>query len=394
MYIHPMIKRSIKPIARKLFQRFPVLTITGPRQSGKTVLVQEVFSHLPYISLEDPDKRYFAQQDPRGFLNQMNNGGIIDEIQHVPEIVSYMQTIVDEKKKNALFVLTGSSQFELHHTISQSLAGRTAMLNLLPFTMDEAYAGITPPLEEILYTGFYPRIFDQQIEPLYYLKAYFENYIQRDVRSLLQIRNMRSFERFLRLCAGRTGQILNLSSLGNDCGLSHKTVSQWISVLEASFLIILLKPFHTNFNKRLIKAPKLYFLDAGLAAYLLGIESSRQILTHPLRGALFETMVVSEFHKYRFNEGKSSNYYYYRDNNGNEVDLLFDYGGKIFPIEIKSGATVCSEFFKGIEYFNRLAGKQAGQGMLIYGGNEWQERSSVTVSGYNNLNKLYQEMIS
>ncbi len=389
-----MIERSIQQIAQKLFQQFPVLTITGPRQSGKTVLVQEIFSDLSYVSLEDPDMRYFAQNDPRGFLNQISNSGIIDEIQHVPEIVSYIQTIVDDKKKNGLFVLTGSSQFELHNTISQSLAGRTAILNLLPFTMDEAYSRVIPSLEEILYTGFYPRIFDQQTEPSFFLKAYIETYIQRDVRSLLEIRNLRNFERFLRLCAGRTSQILNLSSLGNDCGVTHKTASQWISVLEASFLIILLKPFHTNFNKRIIKSPKLFFLDVGLAAYLLGIESSNQLLTHPLRGALFETMVISEFHKYRFNQGRQSNYYYFRDNAGNEVDLIFEYGGKIYPIEIKSGATIHSDFFSGIKYMNRLAGKQMAKGALIYGGNEWQERSSALVAGYNNLHKLYQHFVN
>jgi len=195
-----MIKRSIQQITEKLFKQFPVLTITGPRQSGKTVLVQEVFSHLPYFSLEDLDTRYFAQQDPRGFLNQMRDGGIIDEIQHVPEIVSYIQTIVDEKKKNGLFVITGSSQFELHHTISQSLAGRTAMLNLLPLTMDEAYSGVIPTMEEIQYKGFYPRIFDQKIEPSFFLKAYIETYLQRDVRSLLQIQNLRNFESFFAFC--------------------------------------------------------------------------------------------------------------------------------------------------------------------------------------------------
>jgi len=389
-----MIKRSIQQITEKLFKQFPVLTITGPRQSGKTVLVQEVFSHLPYFSLEDLDTRYFAQQDPRGFLNQMRDGGIIDEIQHVPEIVSYIQTIVDEKKKNGLFVITGSSQFELHHTISQSLAGRTAMLNLLPLTMDEAYSGVIPTMEEIQYKGFYPRIFDQKIEPSFFLKAYIETYLQRDVRSLLQIQNLRNFESFLRLCAGRTGQILNLSSLGNDCGVTHKTVSQWISVLEASFLILLLKPFHTNFNKRIIKSPKLYFLDVGLAAYLLGIESSNQLLTHPLRGALFETMVISEFHKYRFNQGRHSNYYYFRDNTGNEVDLIFEYGGKIYPIEIKSGATIRSDFFSGIQYLNKLAGKQIAKGALIYGGTEWQERTSAFVAGYDNLYKLFQRFIN
>lgn len=389
-----MIQRYIRQIAQELFQQFPVLTITGPRQSGKTVLVQEIFSDLSYVSLEDPDTRYFAQQDPRGFLNQISSGGIIDEIQHVPEIVSYIQTIVDEKRKNGLFVLTGSSQFELHNTVSQSLSGRTATLNLLPFTMDEAYARAVPPPEEVLYTGFYPRIFDQRSEPTYFLKAYVETYIQRDVRSLLEIRNLRNFERFLRLCAGRTGQILNLSSLGNDCGVTHKTASQWISVLEASFLIILLKPFHTNFNKRIIKSPKLYFLDVGLAAYLLGIESSDQLLTHPLRGALFETMVVAEFHKYRFNQGRPSNYYYFRDNAGNEVDLIFESGGKIYPMEIKSGATIHSDFFRGIRYMNRLAGQQTGKGALVHGGKGWQERSSALVAGYNNLYKLFKHLVN
>ncbi|MFQ6611405.1 MAG: ATP-binding protein [Fidelibacterota bacterium] len=388
-----MIKRDIQNIAREIFKQFPVLTITGPRQSGKTVLVRDMFGELPYFSLEDPDIRSFAIEDPRGFLNQMNNHGIIDEIQRVPELTSYIQTIVDRDNKSGMFILTGSSQFELHNAVTQSLSGRTAILNLLPFTIGEAYQRSIPSHEEIIYTGFYPRIFDQKIDPSLFIKSYIDTYVQKDVRELMEIRNLRSFERFLRLCAGRTGQVLNMNNLGNECGVSHKTISSWISVLEASFIIYLLPPFHTNFNKRIIKSPKIYFLDVGLAAHLLGIESPAQLSTHPLKGELFETMIISEFIKFRFNLGKQANYYFFRDNSGNEVDLLFERSGTIFPIEIKSGQTIHYNFFRGIQYFKSIAKTKAGKGAVIYGGSDFQDRTNLTIAGYKHIHSLLEEIM-
>ena len=384
-----MLKRRLENIAKQLFNQFPVLTITGPRQSGKTVLVQQLFVDLPYYSLEDPDIRHFAVEDPRGFLNSIPDGGVIDEIQRVPELVSYIQTIVDKKRKNGLFVLTGSSQFELHHAISQSLAGRTALLQLLPFTLDEVYADRIPDMETCLYNCFYPRIFDQSINPTVFLRAYTDTYLERDVRTLMEIRNRRKFDTFIRLCAGRTGQILNLTSLGNDCGISNKTAAEWISVLEASYLVVLLKPYHSNFNKRLIKAPKLYFLDVGLAAYLLGIDQAQQIKSHPLRGALFETLIISEFYKNIFNQGKTPTLYYFRDNTGNEIDLLLETNGQLIPIEIKSGATVNTHFFSGLKYMTKIALLEPGSGILIYGGQQHHQRSSGLVVGYQKLAQLF-----
>ena len=303
-----MIEREITPRLVALFKQYPFVTVTGPRQSGKTTLCRNVFPNLEYVNLEAPDQREFAESDPRAFLARLDDGAILDEIQRVPSLLSYLQVLADEKGRNSLFVLTGSEQFRLSDAIGQSLAGRTALLRLLPFSLAERQlTGASTAVDDILYSGFYPRIHDQGLDPRQALGDYFETYVERDVRQLGEIRNLSSFRRFVRLCAGRVGQLVNLASLGADAGVSHTTAREWLTVLEASYIVFQLEPFHTNLQKRLIKSPKLYFYDVGLASYLVGIEHAKQVATHPLRGSLFENTVVIEALKHRFNRGRQSN---------------------------------------------------------------------------------------
>ncbi|MBU0571228.1 MAG: ATP-binding protein [Candidatus Omnitrophica bacterium] len=364
-----MIKRSLEHDLLRLAKSYPVVTLTGPRQSGKTTLVKKAFPNKPYVNLEDPDSRQISTTDPRRFLERYPEGAIIDEIQRVPDLLSYIQTFVDNSNKSGLFILTGSAQFELLNNVTQSLAGRTALLRLLPFASEEITSiSKKSTLNEILFTGGYPRIFDKKLNPTEALSFYVNTYIERDVRQLLNVKNLSQFETFLRLCAARTGQILNLSSLGNDCGIKHNTAASWLSILEASYLIFRVKPHYNNFSKRLIKSPKIYFYDVGLAAYLLGIQESSQIETHPLRGHLFETYVISEILKKRFNAVKENNLFYFRDNVGNEIDIVLDYSDKVFPIEIKSGATFSEDMLKGLRYYSKLTDNFTNHPCLIYGG--------------------------
>lgn len=381
-----MIKRDVSETVLKYADQYPVITITGPRQSGKTTLSRELFAHKQYVSLEDIDERLFAQKDSRGFLNRFPDGAIIDEIQRAPDIISYIQTIVDNRKKEGMFILTGSQQFELMEQISQSLAGRTALVRLLPFSLNEAYSSfsIVPSVDEVLYRGFFPRIFDKKLDPTEAMQFYVNTYIERDLRKLINIKDLSKFEIFLKLCAGRSGQILNYSSLGNDCGINHNTVKNWISVLEASYLIKLLQPYYRNYNKRLIKSPKLYFLDTGLACFLLNIVNKDQLASHPLKGALFETFVLTEILKKRFNSGKIDHLYYFRDNVGNEVDLICDYGEEVRAIEIKSGQTVAEDFFKGLSYFSKLHDNPLPS-YIIYGGDQTYTRNQVEIVQWKDL---------
>ena len=299
-----MVEREITHRLTSLFRHYPFVTVTGPRQSGKTTLCRTAFPDLNYANLEAPDQRAFAESDPRGFIAQLGEGAIIDEIQHVPDLLSYLQVLADEKGRNGLFVLTGSEQFRLSDAISQSLAGRTALLRLLPFSLAERRRiGASGAVDDILYSGFYPRILDQGLDPRQALGDYIETYVERDVRRLGEIRNLSSFRSFMRLCAGRIGQLVNLTSLGSDAGVSHTTAREWLTVLEASYIIFQLQPFHANIRKRLVRSPKLYFYDVGLASYLIGIENAGQVVTHPLRGALFENAVAAEALKHRFNRG-------------------------------------------------------------------------------------------
>lgn len=381
-----MIQRELIEKTIQMARQYPVVTITGPRQSGKTTLCRMVFPDMAYASLEDLDQREYARQDPRGFLNRFPQGAVLDEIQRAPELLSYIQTIVDQQNKEGFFILTGSQQFELLENISQSLAGRTALVRLLPFSLKEAYGADLKKagLDQVLYTGFYPRIFDKGLNPTEAMGFYVNTYVERDLRMLINIRDLSQFEIFLKLCAGRTGQIMNLSSLGNDCGVNHSTVKSWLSVLEASYIIKLLRPYYKNFNKRLIKSPKLYFLDTGLACFLLDIHNPNQLATHPLRGALFESFMVAELLKKRFNAVQTDNLFYFRDNIGNEVDIIWDRSPQPVPVEIKSGQTISRDAFKGLDYFTKLS-DGTDSTYLIYGGDESYTRQSVRVTSWRDI---------
>jgi len=375
-----IIPRTIELTVASLAATHPVLTITGPRQSGKTTLCRKVFPDKPYVNLEAPDDRRFAHEDPRGFLAAYPDGAVLDEIQRVPELLSYIQQIVDEKQRAGQFIVTGSQQFEVLNTISQSLAGRTALLKLLPLSIEElAAAQRLSSVDSLLLKGFYPRIHAHGLAPTQALGDYLVTYVERDIRQLVNVKDLAHFEKFVRLCAGRVGQLLNLQSLGNDVGVSHTTARAWLTLLEASYIVFLLQPWHGNFSKRQIKSPKLYFYDVGLAFFLLGLESEAQVRRDPLRGNLFENLAVVEALKFRLNRGKQSNLYFYRDGKGNEVDLLLAYGRDLFPVEIKSGATIAPDFFKGLKTFAKVAGELPWGGGLVYGGAETQFRSDAQV---------------
>lgn len=373
------VSRVISPLLADSFASFPVVTVMGPRQSGKTTLCRTAFPELPYFNLERPDLRETTSADPRAFLARAAEGAILDEVPRVPELLSYLQVHVDERQRNGMLVLTGSKQFRLSESISQSLAGRTAILRLLPFSIAEA-AVIRPamPVDELLFTGFYPRIYDHDLRPSQALGDYFETYVERDVRLLGGVRDLSTFQRFVRLCAGRVGQLLNLQSLGNDAGVSHTTARHWISVLEASYVAFLLPPLHANVSKRLTKTPKLYFHDVGLASWLLGIESAGQLATHPLRGALFENLAVSEVLKYRYNSGRRSNLHFYRDSSGLEVDLIYPLAGRHLPIEIKAGQTVTGSQTAALEKFAALFPGETADAILVHGGEDVLSLGSVS----------------
>ena len=389
-----MIEREITDRLTALFRQYPFVTVTGPRQSGKTTLCRAAFPDLKYASLEEPDQREFAETDPRGFLSQLGEEAIIDEIQHVPSLLSYLQVLADERGLNSMFVLTGSEQFPLSDAISQSLAGRTALLRLLPFSLIERQrAGASEAMEDIIYSGFYPRILHQKLEPRQALGDYFETYVQRDVRRLSEIRNLSAFSRFVRLCAGRVGQLVNLSSLGADAGVSHTTAREWLTVLEASYIIFQLGPFHANIRKRLVKSPKLYFYDVGLASYLLGIENAAQVATHPLRGQLFENVVVAEVVKHCYNRNRRPNISFFRDSRGLECDLFYETDRGIHAIEAKSGSTIASDYFNSI---NRVAKLVPGilAKTVVYGGTARQTRSDCEAIPLTKLGDLLEEFDS
>jgi uncharacterized protein len=385
-----MIPRAAESLVKELLRGFPIVTVTGPRQSGKTTLAFKVMADRPYRSLEDPDVRALAVDDPRGFLSQLPNGAVLDEVQRAPDLFSYLQTHVDKDGRMGLFLLTGSQQFGLMSGISQSLAGRSAFVELLPLSRDELEAeGVAPAeLDKCLYIGGYPALYYRPLVPRQWFPAYVTAYVERDVRQLLNVQDLDTFQRFVRLCAGRSGQLLNLSALANDCGVTHNTAKAWISVLEASYLVFLLRPHHANFNKRLIKSPKLYFLDTGLLCWLLGIQEPGQLEAHPLRGAVFETFVISELRKAFLNRGEPPMFYFWRDSNGNEVDLLIESGGGLIPIEIKSGQTLNRDFFTGLERWNALAGSLARNPTLIYGGDEVQQRRGIRVLGWRQVGSV------
>ncbi len=397
-----MIERTLSRKIASLAQEFPVITITGPRQAGKTTLAKMVFPEHDYVNLEDPDEREFALNDPRGFLRRFPNGLIIDEVQRQPLLLSYIQGIVDNEARPGRFILTGSQQLHMMEKVSQTLAGRTAIVNLLPFTIAEltGHPYVNPweinklpeqrqvlpfRLEEILFQGFYPRIHDRKLNAHDWLGGYYQTYVERDVRDFANIGNLSTFENFMRLCAGRSGQLLNLSSLASDCGISHTTARQWISILQAGFIIHLLPPHHENFSKRIVKSPKLYFLDSGLLCYLLRIKEPKDILIHGMRGAIFETFTTAELYKAFCHLGERPPLYFWRDRTGHEVDLVVDSGTTLIPIEIKSGETISNSFFDGLRYFVSLSAKVSRNGVLIYGGDQEYERDGFIVRSWRHV---------
>jgi uncharacterized protein len=388
-----MYPRDLQAEVIRLATQYPVVTITGPRQSGKTTLCQAAFPDYVYVNLEELSIREFAKQDPKGFLAQYNRKIILDEIQRAPDLPSYLQPLIDKTNESGQFILTGSHQFELTHTINQSLAGRTALVTLLPLAFHELYAKQPPaPIADILYSGFYPRIFNKNLNPTEALSFYLTTYVERDIRSLINIKDLSLFERFLKICATQIGQLINYTTIANDCGVDQKTIKAWISVLEASYILLELQPHHQNFRKRLTKLRKLYFYDVGFASYLLGISNAQHMMSHPMRGLLFENFIVTEFLKNRYNQVKDKNIYFFRDHVGNEVDLILDYGNQLYSVEIKSSATFHYDFLKGLNYYKKFAQEKNTKRFLIYAGDMSYATNEVKVYSYKDLAKLFKEI--
>ena len=392
-----MIKRQLAVKLLEAAKKYPVLTLTGPRQSGKTTLARYVFADYDYISLEDPDNALMAKDDPRGFFELHQGNVILDEAQRVPDLFSYIQTIVDTEDRPGRFVLTGSHNFLLMESITQSLAGRCAIFHLLPFSRAEL-TGADPfdvenlekisalpstdrkeDLYEMLFTGFYPRIHDRHLEPQEWLQDYLHSYIERDVRLISNIGSVETFQRFMSFCAARSGQILNIASLAGDCDITPITAKKWLSILESSFIIKLLRPHYKNFNKRLIKSPKLYFTDTGLLCHLLKIRSAEDLRTHDLRGGVFETWVIDEFIKNCYNQRREPDIYFWRDSNANEVDLIVSRGNELLPIGIKSGKTFNSNLIKELIFWRKLTDSPDHPGILIYGGEQILKYKGFTI---------------
>jgi len=398
-YPHVMIPRTLGKRLKELAGPYPVVFLTGPRQSGKTTLARNTFPGFEYRSLENLQTREEAIEDPLGFLGLFEGGGgvILDEVQRAPDLFSYLQGFVDEDRGGP-FVLTGSQQFLLSEKISQSLAGRAAVLELMPFSMAELEgrkprgpeeilrgrgkrkAQTGPELDEALFTGFFPRIHDKGLAPRTWLDGYVRTYVERDVRTVSGVGDLDAFSRFLGLCAGRAGALVNTSGLGSDAGVSHVTAKRWLSILRASYIVDFLVPHHRNFNKRLVRSPKLYFVDTGLLCYLLGIRSPADLRDHPLRGPIFENYVVAEFRKLFLHGGESPPLFFWRDSHGREVDLLIDLGKRRIPVEVKSGRTVASDFFRGLDFYTGLSGDEGG--MLVYGGDESYQRKNHAVRSW------------
>jgi predicted AAA+ superfamily ATPase len=385
-----MIKRDIEATLVKYASQFKAVAITGPRQSGKTTLARMVFPDKDYVSLEDPDYRMMAVEDPRRFLERYKNGCILDEAQRAPQLFSYLQGMLDSSRQSGRFIITGSQQLGMMQQITQSLAGRVAPLSLLPFSKAEidkgGYSAIS--IDTLIFNGGYPPVYDQNIDVVPWMNAYIDTYVERDVRQIINIRDTQRFTQFVRLCAGNIGQLFNASRLGTDCGANHGTVSNWLSILNTSYITFQLYPHHRNYRKRLVKTPKIYFYDTGLACRLLGIERADQLATHPLRGALFENWVISELLKTRYNSGRRNNLFFWRNNTGLEVDVIIDDGSQLIPIEIKSGATLTKDWFKSLEKWGELAKDDAGRAHLIYGGSESFEQECCSIHSWQSLASL------
>ncbi len=388
-----MIARKVSSKIKAYSKQYPVILITGPRQSGKTTLVKSLFPKKLYVNLEDISKREFASNDPKGFLLQKKGGLIIDEVQRVPQLMSYIQVIVDEQQTPGQFIITGSQNILLMQSISQSLSGRVAIVNLLPFSIEELRAAKIDykKADSYMIKGFYPRIYDKSLSAKGYYANYMQTYIERDVRLIKNISDLNAFQTFVKLCAGRVGQLLNLSSLSESCGISHNTAKEWISVLEASYIIFLVRPYYKNYNKRLVKMPKLYFYDVGLLNFLLGIESENQYRSHYHRGSIFENLIILEIKKHFLNLCLLKNIYFWRDKHGREIDCLFENANSITSIEIKSGETVNEDYFKELKYFAKLSSDTKHKLCLIYGGGEKQKRSYASVFGWRFINALFEK---
>lgn len=398
-----MIQRALEPALKDVARQYPVVTLTGPRQSGKTTLVREAFPGHAYASLEEPDVREYALADPRGFLGQFADRVVLDEVQRAPDLFSYIQGIVDREDVPGRYILSGSQNFLLLRSIGQSLAGRSAVLHLLPLSLAEIQGRppvslealgkeipaelpeAAPDLMDLLLRGFYPRIHDKGLDPSLWHSGYYQTYVERDVREVMNVGDLEAFGRFIRLCAGRNGQLLNLTSLANDCGITHTTAGRWLSILEASFLVLLLRPYHANFGKRMIKSPKLYFLDTGLLCYLLRIQSPEDLRSHASRGSIFESFVVADLLKNLLNRGREADLYFWRDSTGHEIDIVIDRGRERVAVEIKSAQTVVQDFFAGIDFWRKLVGDPEAPAALIYGGDRSFRRSGVAVQSWSTL---------
>jgi len=386
-----VLPRVAADAARMRLAGFPILAITGPRQSGKTTLSRLLAPDLPYCSLEEPDTRAFATEDPRAFLRQVAGGAILDEVQRTPHLFSYLQGLVDADRRMGRFILTGSSQFEFTESVTQSLAGRVAMLTLLPFSLAELQsAGRAPAtVDALLHAGLFPPVHDRPVEPGVWLQDYISTYLERDVRQVLNIQHLATFQRFVQLCAGRIGQLLNVSSLAADTGITRITAESWLSVLQASHLVFLVRPWFSNLNKRLIKTPKLYFCDPGLAAWFLGVRQPAHVTAHPQRGALFESWAMTELLKAQTNRGLKPSLHFLRDKEGHEIDALIETAPDTFhAVEIKSGETVAADFFSGLNYWRAKLARQSLTPWLIHGGTARQDREEAAVLPWNDLSPL------
>ena len=389
-----LISRIQSKKLKQLAKSFPIVSLIGPRQAGKTTLARTTFPDYNYVSLEDLDNRIFAEKDPRGFLAQYSNKTIIDEAQRAPDLFSYMQTKVDEFDTTGQYILTGSAHMTLLEKLTQSLAGRAALLKLLPLSIPELSQAkaVSTDWEIQLFNGFYPRLYKHGIDATDWYPNYIQTYIEKDVREIINIQNLLAFKRFLGLCAGRHGQLLDVTSLANDCGISRTTVYSWLSLLEASFVIYQLPSFHKNFNKRLIKAPKLYFYDSGLVCSLLGIESAAQLQTHYLKGEIFEGYVITEVIKHYYNQGLRAPVFYWREKNGGEVDCIIEQADRLTAIEVKSAKTINTDFFKGLTNWQTLSSSAAEQCYLVYGGDKSSQRKHAHVLGWNNIQRLFEDI--
>ena len=388
--LQKMINRLLAAKITEAAKKMPVIAVTGPRQSGKSTLVQQTFPAYRYANLEDLEQRKFAKEDPKGFLFNLGERAIIDEVQHAPDLLSYIQVTVDREKIPGQFVISGSQNLLLMESVSQSLAGRVAIFNLLPFSLEEIKetAFALTNYEDYILKGFYPRIYDLGLDPTSWLLDYIQTYVERDLRQILNVSDLGAFQQFLEICAGRIGQLVNLSDMGSLIGISHHTIKKWLSVLQTSFIVHLLRPYHRNYNKRIVKTPKLYFYDTGLACALMSIRSVDGLNRHFAKGALFENFVINEILKNHLNRNLRPRAYFWQAAGASEIDLLLDRGHHLSPIEIKSARTINTHFFKSLKYFQTLSGALPEDSFLVYGGEEVQRRNLAWVLGWRNLGEI------